>query len=129
MRRFPSWIPLVAVDAALVFAFAALGRQSHEHGLTVWGILQTAAPFLAALAVSSAATRVWSRPSRVVPEGIVVWVGTVGLGLVLRIATGATAALPFVVVATVTLGVLLLGRRAFTSRVAGRGVRARGPVN
>ncbi|MET1033664.1 MAG: DUF3054 domain-containing protein [Arthrobacter sp.] len=129
MRQSSPWVPLLALDAALVTAFAALGRQSHEHGLSVVGILQTAAPFLVALAISSAAARVWSQPSRVVPQGLVVWIGTVCLGLALRVATGATAALPFVIVATVTLGVLLLGRRAVTSRVAGRGVTARGAVN
>ncbi|MFB0834295.1 DUF3054 domain-containing protein [Arthrobacter halodurans] len=129
MRRSSHWVPLLALDAVLVTAFAAIGRQSHEHGLSVVGILQTAAPFLVALVVSSAAARVWSQPSRVVPHGLVVWIGTVCLGLALRVAAGATAALPFVIVATVTLGVLLLGRRAVTSRFAGRGVRARGTVN
>ncbi|GER22120.1 hypothetical protein NCCP1664_06170 [Zafaria cholistanensis] len=127
-RRSP-WIPLFLLDALLVVLFAALGRQSHEHGLTPLGILQTAAPFLAALALFTWATRPRATISRTWPAGVIVWAGTVVLGLALRVGTGATAAVPFVVVTAVTLGVFLLGRRAAVGLAARRKVRAGRAVN
>ena len=123
------WIPLFILDAMLVVLFAALGRQSHEHGLTPLGILQTAAPFLAALAVATLATRPRSTISRIWPAGVVVWAVTVVLGLALRVATGATAAVPFIIVTAVTLALFLLGRRAITALAARRKVRAGHGVN
>ena len=38
-------LPVLA-DAALVLLFACLGRRSHEHGLSLTGLFQTAGPFL-----------------------------------------------------------------------------------
>ncbi|GAA3690084.1 hypothetical protein GCM10023081_29450 [Arthrobacter ginkgonis] len=127
-RRNP-WIPLFILDALLVLLFAALGRQSHEHGLTPLGILQTAAPFLAALTAATLATRPRATISRIWPAGVVVWAGTVALGLALRVATGATAAVPFIIVTAVTLAVFLLGRRAATGLLLRRKVRAGHGVN
>lgn len=117
-------MPLLALDAVLVVLFAALGRQQHEHGLTLLGILATAAPFLAALLAVSALTRVRSTHSVLWPTGVVVWVGTVALGIGLRLATGDTAAVPFIVVAAVVLAAFLLGRRAVSGLVLRRKVRS-----
>jgi hypothetical protein len=127
-RRNP-WIPLFLLDALLVVLFAALGRQSHEHGLTPLGILQTAAPFLAALTIATLGTRPRKTISQIWPAGVVVWAGTVVLGLALRVATGATAAVPFIIVAALTLAAFLLGRRAVTGLAVRRKVRAGHGVN
>jgi membrane protein implicated in regulation of membrane protease activity len=58
--------------------------------------------------------------------GITVWFATLVVGMVLRRATGAGTAWPFVVVAAVTLAVLLLGWRAIAGwrrrRYAAQGV-------
>lgn len=123
------WIPLFVLDLLLVVVFAALGRNSHTETLDVAGILGTAGPFLLALAAFSAVTLIWREPARLWPHGVVVWVGTVVLGLVLRVLFGATAALPFVIVATIVLGVFLLGRRGLTLLLLRRKVRANQPVN
>lgn len=127
MQYRSPWIPLLLVDALLVMLFAAIGHREHERSLGVLGILETAAPFLLALAVLALATRFRATHSRIWPHGVVLWLGTVALGLALRILTGSTAAVPFVVVATIALGVLLLGRRAVTQFAASRKVRAGGP--
>jgi hypothetical protein len=129
MAARKSWVSLLLIDVALVVLFAGLGRRSHERGLSVLGIMETAAPFLVALLVFAAVTRFPTTSNRVWPHGVVLWVGTVALGLILRVLTGATAALPFVIVAAVTLGILLLGRRAVASLVAARKVRSGRAVN
>ncbi|GAA3694487.1 hypothetical protein GCM10022377_03890 [Zhihengliuella alba] len=108
----PVW--LLLIDLALVVGFAALGRQQHDLPLTAPGILATAAPFMIALVAMSAVSHFPRTHSRLWPQGVLVWAGTVSFGLALRLLFGDTAAVAFVVVATVSLGVLLLGRRALS---------------
>jgi hypothetical protein len=98
------------VDVVLVLAFALVGRASHNEGIL--GLFGTAWPFLAGLAVGWLAMRAWRHPSRAVWTGIGIWVATVAGGMALRVASGQTAQLPFILVATVALGVLLVGWRA-----------------
>lgn len=108
------WILHLLLDAGLIIAFAAVGRRTHEHGLEIAGILGTAAPFLLALLALASMTRYPETSNRIWPQGIMTWLGVVAFGLALRVIFGDTAALPFVIVATITLGVLLLGRRLVT---------------
>ncbi|WP_314645902.1 DUF3054 domain-containing protein [uncultured Microbacterium sp.] len=107
------YLPAVIVDVVLVLVFAVIGRASHDEGPA--GFLLTAWPFLVALLVGHAlAALLPSRPRRPwsVAWGAVVWVVTVAGGMLLRLATGDTAQVPFIIVATLTLGVLLVGWRA-----------------
>ncbi len=53
----------------------------------------------------------------IVPTGIVVWVMTVAVGMVLRAVTGQGTAGSFIVVATLSTAVLLLGWRALAKFV------------
>ncbi|WP_372699249.1 DUF3054 domain-containing protein [Arthrobacter sp. JSM 101049] len=129
MQNRLTWIALFIIDLLLVVIFAALGRRSHAEGLDAAGILGTAAPFLIALAIFSCITVVWRESIRIWPHGIVVWIGTVALGLIIRVLTGDTAATPFIVVAALVLGIFLVGRRAIGSLLARRKVRADGAVN
>ena len=121
------WIAYFAIDVVLVLLFALSGRQSHAESLTVLGILKTAAPFLLSLTVLSLLSRPWENHSKIWPTGILVWLGTVALGMGFRLLFGATAAVPFIIVATVTLGVSLVGRRVVTTLVARRSVRTANP--
>ena len=98
-------------DAGLVTLFAALGRSEHAREASLLGLLQTAWPFLAGLAIMWLVTLAFRRPLAIVRTGLPIWIGTVALGMLLRLATGSGAALPFVLVATGTLGVFLLGWR------------------
>ena len=108
-RRSPVWL---ATDVAGVLVFCALGRRSHDEGLNVAGIATTAWPFLSGTAVGWLATRAWRRPTAVYPTGVVVWLCTVAVGMLLRKATSAGVAASFIVVASSVTALLLLGWRA-----------------
>jgi hypothetical protein len=113
------WPIALAIDAALVLVFATIGRASHERGLSVPGVLETAWPFLVALAVGWLVVRAWRAPTAVLRTGLPIVVVTVAGGMLLRLATGAGAATAFIVVASITLLVLFVGWRLI-ARVATR---------
>lgn len=114
-------LALAAVlDVVLVIVFATVGRASHAEALDVAGIAQTAWPFLAALAVGWVATLAWRRPAAPARTGLPLWIITVAGGMLLRLATGSGAALPFVIVASLTLLLLLVGWRLIAALVARR---------
>ncbi|HEX9497006.1 MAG TPA: DUF3054 domain-containing protein [Mycobacterium sp.] len=113
-RRRPVRRALIALfaDVVCVIVFCAIGRRSHAEGLTVAGIAQTAWPFLAGTGVGWLLIGGWRRPFTVIPTGVVVWVCTVAAGMVLRKVTSAGVSTSFVVVASLSTAVLLLGWRA-----------------
>ena len=121
-RRSPAWL---AADVVGVLVFCAVGRRSHAEGITVSGVASTAWPFLTGTVIGWLASRGWRRPTAVVPTGVVVWVCTVAVGMLLRKASSAGVAASFVVVASSVTAVLLLGWRASVElavrRVGGRG--------
>jgi hypothetical protein len=98
-------------DAVCVLAFCAVGRRNHAEGLTVAGVLETAWPFLSGTAVGWLAARAWQRPTSLAPTGLIVWLSTVVIGMALRKATSAGTAVSFVVVASLSTAILLLGWR------------------
>ena len=98
-------------DAVLILLFAAIGRDAHQRGEIITGVFVTAWPFLAGAALAWLALRLWRAPLRPWPAGVGVWLGTVGVGMILRAVTGQTVVLPFVIVALLSLGVFLLGYR------------------
>nr|WP_154921102.1 DUF3054 domain-containing protein [Microbacterium testaceum] len=119
-RRSPA-LALV-LDAVLVVVFAAIGRATHDGdvlGPLGSGLATTAWPFVAALLVGWLVTRAWRRPTAVVRTGLPVWAITVALGMVLRALSGQGIAVAFIIVATLTLALLLLGWRGI-ARLAGR---------
>ncbi|UWX95806.1 DUF3054 domain-containing protein [Arthrobacter zhaoxinii] len=119
-----TWPRVLALDLVLIVVFAALGRQSHEHGLTLPGILATALPFLLACLLSWAAVRAWRRPAQLWPAGVVIWLGTVAAGLAIRALAGGGTAVSFQVVTLAVLGVFLLGQRTVWTAAARRRHRA-----
>ncbi|MEJ1090675.1 DUF3054 domain-containing protein [Microbacterium istanbulense] len=115
------FLPALIVDAVLVLVFAVIGRASHDENPA--GFLLTAWPFLVALVVGHLlAAGLARRPRRPwsLSWGAIVWIVTVAGGMLLRIATGDTAQLPFIIVATITLGVFLLGWRVIALLVRRR---------
>lgn len=118
-RRLPGWTVPVAllVDVVLVTVFVAIGQREHTTQNGMLGLLAAASPFLIGLLVSSFAlcrarahrwVQVW-------PAGIGVWLGTLAIGMVLRVALDLGGApLPFILVAAGTLALFLLGRRALS---------------
>jgi hypothetical protein len=112
MKRPGRSVGWFGIDVACVLVFCAAGRRSHDEGLNVAGIAATAWPFLSGTAVGWLAVQAWRRPTAVFPTGVVVWLCTVGVGMLLRKATSAGVAASFVVVASVVTALLLLGWRA-----------------
>jgi len=111
-RRVRRALTALFADAVCVIVFCTIGRRSHAEGLTVAGIAQTAWPFLAGTGVGWLLIGGWRRPFTVIPVGVVVWVCTVVVGMMLRKQTSAGVSTSFVVVASVSTAVLLLGWRA-----------------
>lgn len=113
MPRIRNRTPVaLAADVLAVVVFCAIGRRSHAEGLTVAGVAETAWPFLAGTAAGWLLARAWRRPVELVPTGVVVWVATVVIGMLLRKLTGQGTATSFIVVASLTTAALLLGWRA-----------------
>lgn len=105
----------LATDVACVVVFASIGRRSHAEGLNLTGVAETAWPFLAGTGVGWLLARGWRRPAAVVPTGVLVWVCTVVVGMLLRKATSQGVAPSFVVVASLATALLLLGWRGATA--------------
>lgn len=121
------YLPALIVDAVFVLIFAVIGRASH--GEDPAGFLLTAWPFLVALLVGHVvAVLLPGRPRRPwsVLWGTVVWIVTVAGGMLLRVLGGDTAEVPFIIVATLVLGVFLVGWRAITALVRRRSATSEG---
>lgn len=115
-------VAALAVDVLAVLVFVLLGRRSHhEEGSVVVGALRVAAPFLIGLAVGWLAARAWRTPTTTFPTGVVIWLSTLVVGMVLRrVAWSDGTALPFVIVATCVTGLFLLGWRLLVEWRSGR---------
>lgn len=109
-----------AADIACVLIFCAIGRRSHAEGITVAGVAETAWPFLTGTAVGWLLVRGWRRPTALTPTGLVVWVSTVVVGMLLRKASSQGVAISFIVVASLVTAALLLGWRGLAATRAAR---------
>ena len=107
---------LLGIDVAVVVAFVAIGRETHDEGNQLAAFLQTAAPFLLALAGGWLIARIWQAPTDV-RRGALVAVVTVLGGVVLRrtVFSDGTA-FTFVLVAAAFLGAGIVGWRAIGGR-------------
>jgi Protein of unknown function (DUF3054) len=98
-------------DVVAIVLFVVIGRRSHDEGNALQGVVRVAAPFLIGLAAGWLVARAWNSPTSW-STGLVVWPVTVAAGLLLRrFVFDDGTALPFVIVATIVLGVLLVGWR------------------
>ena len=102
------------VDLVLLLVFVAIGRASHGEDAT--GFAVTLLPFLAGLQSGwlLAGPR---NPLDALRFGGVVWLCTLVVGMLLRVASGEGAAPAFVVVTAVVLGVFLLGWRLLAAGI------------
>lgn len=119
-RRLPIAIGL---DVFFVVLFVAIGRRNHDEGSGFAGVIQTAAPFLIGLAAAWFATRAWHHPLAI-RTGIAVWPITVLAGMIVRrLVFDRGTATSFVIVATIFLGVVLVGWRSIANAVERRATR------
>ncbi|MBE1877197.1 DUF3054 domain-containing protein [Myceligenerans pegani] len=112
--------PGIVADAVAVLVFAIAGMRAHdtlvlELGRVVW-------PFAVGAAVGWAWTRAWHDPARIWPVGVGVWFTTVVGGMILRVATGGSSEISFLLVTAAFLGVTMLGWRGMVT-VLRRGAR------
>ncbi|MBD7994168.1 DUF3054 domain-containing protein [Arthrobacter sp. Sa2CUA1] len=117
LSRF--WPAFLATDVVLIITFAALGRDTHAHGLDPAGVLLTASPFIAACLGGWLVLRVRRRPAALWPTGVSLWLITAGAGLVIRVLAGGGIALSFALVTFGVLAAFLLLPRAVCSALAG----------
>lgn len=117
-------VAAAALDAVLVVGFAAAGRASHDEDVLA-GLARTSWPFLVALAAGWLVLRAWRSPLAPARIGVGLWLITVAGGMLLRLASDQGTALPFVIVATLVLGALLVGWRLVAALVTR--VRSRSP--
>jgi len=114
------------VDLALVVVFAAIGRATHDGdvlGPGGAGLATTAWPFLVALVLGWLLVRAWRAPLAPVRTGVPVWAITVVVGILLRAVSAQGVAPAFIIVATLTLALFLVGWRGIArlaSRLGGR---------
>ena len=106
-------------DFCCVLLFVVIGRANHHDGGGLGGLVSTLWPFAAGTLIGLAAARFWRRPTAVLPTGVIVWLCTVGFGMILRVLAGQGTAAAFIVVALAFLGLFQLGWR-----VAWRWLRA-----
>ena len=99
---------ILALDVVLIILFAALGRDTHQHGLDPVGILVTASPFLAACLAGWVLLGRRHSPASPWPAGVALWLVTVVAGLGIRALFGGGVALSFAIVTLCVLGAFLL---------------------
>lgn len=117
------WPVQLAADVVLIIVFAALGRDTHAHGVDPAGVLLTASPFIAAALAGWALLRLWRRPASLWPHGVILWLITAGGGLAVRALAGGGTAFSFQLVTFGVLGAFLLLPRLAASIVMRRRTR------
>ena len=121
---YSRWVLLsIVLDAVLVLVFTIIGRVSHGEDLSFGGVVKVAWPFLTGTLLGWLVTGAWKRPLALVRTGIPIWVLTVVVGMILRVVSAQGIQVSFVIVASVVLGVFLLGWRAIMAPVAKRSAR------
>jgi len=110
-------LSVVAESSENIF-FVAIGREEHNSGSSIAGVLETAAPFLIALAIGWLATRAWQNPTGV-GRGLGIWLVTILAGMNLRhyVFDDGTAT-SFIIVASVFTLAGLLGWRVVDGRIS-----------
>lgn len=100
------------IDAAFIIVFAAIGRASHSEAQPVLESLSVAWPFLVGAAAGWAiAWYLLGRAPTSLVAALPIWLAAIVLGMSLRAATGRGIAVSFIIVATLFLGLFLLGWR------------------
>ncbi|NLG56056.1 MAG: DUF3054 domain-containing protein [Rhodococcus sp.] len=130
--QWNSGYPALIGDVVIVVIFATIGRTNHNLPVSVGGVAATAWPFLIGLLVGWAATFALYRDKfnayLVVPTGVIVWLSTLTVGMIVRSLIGEGTAPAFIIVAGTLLALCFMGWRAIAALVrrlrAGSGTSA-----
>jgi hypothetical protein len=104
-------VPAAALDLVAVLVFVVIGRAAHAHGVGIGGLVSTAWPFVAGLAVGWLVLSILRGSAGSIWSGALVCVLTVAVGMTLRVLAGQGTAVAFVVVALCFLGAAMCGWR------------------
>ena len=108
------------LDLLLVTLFAVIGRASHAEAFDLFGLWNTAWPFLVGTMAGWQASRGWRAPGSL-RTGIIVWTGAVVVGMFLRVfLADQGTAVTFIVVTAITLGLFLIGWRLLWAAIERR---------
>lgn len=117
--------PALALDLIAILVFAIVGRSSHGEASDLLGVVRTAWPFAVGGLLGVLIGRTWRHPSSML-AALYVWVSTVALGMTLRVLTGGSTQVSFIIVTSVVLGAMFLGWRAARRTIeSARGRRSR----
>lgn len=108
------------IDLILVLIFAFVGRASHSEGLSLVGIAETGWPFAVACLVGWGVVGLLADNGYGPRAALVIWLVTLLGGMGLRILSGESAELAFVIVAS-----LFLFSAFFGWRLVARFIRVR----
>ncbi|MFT4147814.1 MAG: DUF3054 domain-containing protein [Micrococcaceae bacterium] len=112
------------LDILCVLAFVLIGEREHDSQSSFLYFFKTFAPFGAALCASwCVALLLKYSPFRILPFGVIIWLGTVVLGHIFRVLLGGTTAVSFIIVSTIFLGIFLLGWRLVLQYLNNKKVR------
>ncbi len=106
----------VLIDVLAILVFVAIGRHTHDHGLSVPGLVSTMWPFVVGLIVAWSVMFVRHQSGASLRDGAVIAVITVTVGMAVRVWAGQGTALAFIVVALVFLVAFMDGWRLVIRR-------------
>lgn len=112
----------LVLDLLCVVVFAAIGRRNHGESSALVGVAETAWPFVVGALAGWALLALMRRTERgaSLASGVIVWIATIVVGMLIRHFTGRGTAFSFICVATIFNGVVMLGWRGVTSLVGKR---------
>lgn len=102
----------VGIDVAAIVVFVAIGRSNHHHAITLSGMASTTWPFALALGVGWCIVVARGHMGSSLGSGVVIWLCTVSIAMILRWLVNQGIAFAFILVALGFLGALMLGWRS-----------------
>ncbi|WP_298212307.1 DUF3054 domain-containing protein [Ferrimicrobium sp.] len=106
--------PYLLLDLIAVLIFVAVGRDVHGHADDLRGLIKTSWPFAVGVVLGWLVTRQWRNP--ISWSAVIVWLVTVGIGMILRVVTDQGIAIPFIFVSLGFFALTQLGWRIVVGR-------------